>query len=142
MGYLSWRMVQLPQLAKVRAKYGGMIQHLHLKPWHIWFLSACAGIGEEIFFRGVLQYYWGVPITAIVFVAIHGYLNVTNLPLFTYGVVMTVFIAALGYLYNYMGLLTPIAAHTLIDVVLLTQLSKRPEIIWPSADEVDIKLEE
>lgn len=137
MGYSSWRMVQLPQLSKVRAKYGGMIQNLQLSNIQIWFLSACAGIGEELFFRAVLQVYWGVPITSIVFVAIHGYLNFKNLPLFSYGVVLTLFIMILGYLKVHTGLISPIIAHVLIDVVLLTQLSKK--MPWPSADEVDVK---
>jgi membrane protease YdiL (CAAX protease family) len=124
-GFTAWRIVQLPQLNTVRAKYGGMIKNLQLNTGQIWFISICAGVGEELFFRAVLQTYWGVPITSIFFVAIHGYLNFKNLPLFMYGVAMTVFITVLGYLKIYTGLLTPIVAHTLIDVVLLQQLSRQ-----------------
>jgi uncharacterized protein len=72
-----------------------------------------AGIGEEMFFRGVVQpklklytnsAHWGIWLTAIIFSAIHVQF---------YGFVPRVFLGALfGYLYLYSGsLLYPILAH-------------------------------
>ncbi|MDF2156859.1 CPBP family intramembrane glutamic endopeptidase [Algoriphagus sp. CAU 1675] len=72
-----------------------------------------AGVGEEMFFRGVIQpkmhlytgsAHWGIWMTAIIFSAIH---------MQFYGFLPRVFLGALfGYLYLYSGsLLYPILAH-------------------------------
>lgn len=76
-------------------------------------IGVFAGIGEEMFFRGVVQPkmklytnsgHWGVWLTAIIFSAIH---------IQFYGFLPRVFLGALfGYLYLYSGsLLYPILAH-------------------------------
>ncbi len=76
-------------------------------------IGVFAGIGEEMFFRGVLQpkmklytnsAHWGIWLTAIIFSAIHVQF---------YGFLPRVFLGALfGYLYHYSGsLLYPILAH-------------------------------
>lgn len=86
------------------------------------FISACAGIGEEILFRGAIQYELGIWLTALVFVAIHGYLRFNNLPFATYGIFLVVMCAGLGYLYVYVGLLCAIVAHTVYDVMMFVYL--------------------
>lgn len=76
-------------------------------------IGVFAGIGEEMFFRGIIQpkmklytnsAHWGIWLTAIIFSAIHVQF---------YGFVPRVFLGALfGYLYHYSGsLLYPIIAH-------------------------------
>ncbi len=76
-------------------------------------IGVFAGVGEEMFFRGVMQpkiklytnsAHWGIWLTAIIFSAIHVQF---------YGFVPRVFLGALfGYLYHYSGsLLYPIFAH-------------------------------
>ncbi len=76
-------------------------------------IGVFAGIGEEMFFRGMLQPklklytnsgHWGIWLTAIIFSAIHVQF---------YGFLPRVFLGALfGYLYYYSGsLLYPILAH-------------------------------
>lgn len=76
-------------------------------------IGLLAGVGEELFFRGVLQAkfhrytgsgHWGVWITAIIFSAIHVQF---------YGFLPRMFLGALfGYLYLYSGsLVYPILAH-------------------------------
>jgi len=76
-------------------------------------IGVFAGIGEEMFFRGVVQpklklytnsAHWGIWLTAIIFSAIHVQF---------YGFIPRVFLGALfGYLYLYSGsLLYPILAH-------------------------------
>jgi membrane protease YdiL (CAAX protease family) len=76
-------------------------------------IGVFAGIGEEMFFRGMLQpkmkqytnsAHWGIWLTAIIFSAIHVQF---------YGFLPRVFLGALfGYLYLYSGsLLYPILAH-------------------------------
>lgn len=76
-------------------------------------IGVFAGIGEELFFRGMLQpkmkqytnsAHWGIWLTAIIFSAIHVQF---------YGFLPRVFLGALfGYLYLYSGsILYPILAH-------------------------------
>lgn len=76
-------------------------------------IGVFAGLGEELFFRGLIQpkmqgYFksphWGIWITAIIFSAIHVQF---------YGFLPRVFLGALfGYMYHYSGsLLFPIIAH-------------------------------
>ncbi|MFC5193575.1 CPBP family intramembrane glutamic endopeptidase [Algoriphagus aquatilis] len=76
-------------------------------------IGVFAGVGEELFFRGLIQpkmqgYFksphWGIWITAIIFSAIHVQF---------YGFLPRVFLGALfGYMYHYSGsLLFPIIAH-------------------------------
>jgi len=68
----------------------------------------------------------GIIITAILFVAIHGYLNPRNWRISIYGVFMTAGIVLLGYLAETMGLLVAIVAHTIIDIYLLNRMIHRP----------------
>jgi len=76
-------------------------------------IGVLAGVGEEMFFRGVIQpkmklytnsAHWGIWLTAILFSAIHFQF---------YGFLPRLFLGALfGYLYHYSGsLLYPILAH-------------------------------
>ncbi len=76
-------------------------------------IGVFAGVGEELFFRGLIQpkmqgyfksAHWGIWITAIIFSAIHVQF---------YGFLPRVFLGALfGYMYHYSGsLLYPIIAH-------------------------------
>lgn len=78
-------------------------------------IGVLAGIGEEVFFRGVIQPklqgylrspHWGIWLTAIIFSAIHVQF---------YGFLPRLFLGALfGYMYHYTGsLIYPILAHIL-----------------------------
>lgn len=124
-GGLAWLIIQSKIMDGVRQKYSRQIGQFNLSPLQIIYLSACAGIGEEILFRGVIQPYLGIWITAVFFVAIHGYLNPLNKSLFIYGVYMTAVIALIGLFAEEMGLYTAMAAHTAIDLVLLFKMTKR-----------------
>ncbi len=86
------------------------------------FLSVCAGVGEELFFRGALQHWLGMFITAVFFVAIHGYLDPRDRRMMIYGLYMTASMVVLGWLADQYGLLAPMLAHTLIDIVLFGQV--------------------
>lgn len=123
-GWLAWVIIQSKAMQEVRQKYAGIIRQFNLSPLQILYISLCAGIGEEILFRGVIQPYLGIWYTAILFVAIHGYLNPFDRKLFLYGVYMTLVIAVIGYLTNRFGLYTAMAAHAVIDVILLYKMSK------------------
>ncbi len=75
--------------------------------------SAFAGIGEEIFFRGLLQSYVGVIGAAIVFGLLHALTP-------TYFVLATAIGLYFGYLYETTGnLLIPMVSHAAYDIFAL-----------------------
>ena len=121
-GYLAWFVVSRKFMKPITNKYSHIIQGLKLSIWDIWFISFCAGVGEELFFRGGLQPLLGIWITAIIFVAIHGYLNPTNWRISIYGVIMIFLMAGLGYLTEEVGIISAMTAHMIIDVILLKKL--------------------
>ena len=89
------------------------------------FISFCAGVGEEILFRGVLQPLIGIWITAVLFVAIHGYLNPVNWRISIYGIYLTLVIGIIGHLTDWLGLTTAIIAHMIIDVILFYKINQK-----------------
>jgi len=119
-GLLGWFVITRKLLKPALNKYKGLIGTLRLNTTTIILVSICAGVGEEIFFRGVLQPlpYLGIWITAIIFVAIHGYLNPLDWRVSIYGIYMTLLIALLGWFTDIFGLTTAMVAHTMVDVVL------------------------
>jgi membrane protease YdiL (CAAX protease family) len=123
--FFAWRLIAHPYMAEIKTHYGGMIASIKMKPADIVFVSFCAGFGEEILFRGAIQPAWGVWITSVVFVALHGYLNPINLKVSIYGLYLLLVIAGIGYMNDYFGLTACDVAHTVIDVYLFTKLSYR-----------------
>ena len=120
----GWKIVELPYLKPTLKFFSALIRPLKLNVLEIIFISLCAGIGEEFFFRGAIQPYLGVWITSILFVAMHGYLNPFNLRISLYGLFMTLIIAGMGYLTIKLGLLSAVIAHTCVDIILLYKLSQ------------------
>jgi uncharacterized protein len=113
---------------KEKQFYQEKISQLNLNNSGIVFISICAGIGEEIFFRAALQPFLGIWITSIFFVAVHGYLNPLNWVISLYGIFMTFVIAGFGYLMESFGLITVITAHAIFDLVLLKTLTNSNSI--------------
>ena len=122
----SWEIVQLPFMKHSHRLFAGIIAPMRLNMLEILFISVCAGIGEELLFRGGLQPLLGIWPTSILFVLLHGYLNPFNLPLSVYGVYMILVIGVMGLLTEHMGIITAITAHVVVDVYLLYQLSGKP----------------
>ena len=122
-GWIAWKIIKSRLLKPVRNYYVELIQGLHLNKYEIVFLSFCAGVGEELFFRGAVQHLLGIWITSVLFILLHGYINPLNWRLSIYGIVMVFFIAGLGYLYEYIGILSAMTAHFAIDVMLLSALT-------------------
>jgi len=91
---------------------------LRLNIFDKFFLSFCAGFGEEILFRAGVQHWLGVVITAIVFIAIHGYFSLKNPRMSVYGLLILPFILSLGYWLSEMGIWFCIAAHFGYDLIL------------------------
>ena len=122
-GFIAWNFIKSNFMRSVLNKYGNLIQSLQLNIPSIIFISFCAGIGEELFFRGAIQLYLGIWITAVVFIAIHGYLDPTNWKITLYGILMTLIIALLGYMTEYLGLTSAMLAHSIIDIILFYNLT-------------------
>jgi len=134
---VAWRLINIPYLKNVKGFYSQIISELDITKWEVVFISFCAGIGEEILFRGAIQEYLGIWITSILFVAIHGYLNPKNMPVTVYGIYMTLIIVVLGWAYEEIGLYACIAAHTVIDIILLTVIkNKKPESLELPKEEI------
>ncbi len=123
-GLIAWRIIKLKILQTVRDKYQDIIGSLRMNIGTIIIVSICAGVGEEILFRGILQSYFGIWITAVGFVAIHGYLNPLDWRISFYGTYMTLAIVVIGYLHQLYGLTSAMLAHTMIDIVLFIKLTR------------------
>ena len=91
------------------------------------FLSLCAGIGEELLFRGPLLFglfeYISMPagilLNAIFFVGLHGYLNPKQDLPWVLRLWLIAFASALALLTISLSLVSAITAHTIYDLVLL-----------------------
>ena len=115
---------QISILKKECRRYIEMVKSLNLNSQSIFFLSLCAGVGEELFFRVALQPHLGIWVTSVFFVAIHGYLNPLR-PIFLYGLVMVFIVAGMGWLYEEYGFWCAAAAHFMIDFYLFTFINKQ-----------------
>jgi hypothetical protein len=120
----GWAIIERPFMRPIKARYTNLIA-----PWigsrtDRVLVSFAAGIGEEIFFRGAVQHWLGIPITAVLFVAIHGYLDPRDFRISAYGAFMVLVMLAVGWMAMHWGLVAPMAAHTVIDIVLLERLAR------------------
>jgi membrane protease YdiL (CAAX protease family) len=61
---------------------------------------------------------------SIIFIALHGYLNPKDRPMFIYGMVLLLVSAGFGYLLPFSGIYAAMAAHFWIDVVLMLYLKR------------------
>jgi len=123
---IAWRFIAQPAMSDVRARYAGLVQELMPGTALPVVISLCAGIGEELLFRGALQHWLGIPLTAVAFVALHGYLPLRNGPLFRYGLFLTLVMCGIGWAADHCGLLLAMTAHAVIDWLLITRLLGEP----------------
>ncbi len=91
----------------------------------IFFLSVCAGVGEEILFRVGIQYFLGVWPTAVLFILLHGYFSLSDWRVTLYGLLMTLISGGFGILYLKYGIGSAMFAHFLIDFIILGMLKVR-----------------
>lgn len=119
----AWWIIARPCMLEIRSKYATLIGPLMPSRAIQWFVSVCAGVGEELLFRGALQAWLGIPLTSVIFVALHGYLDPRDWRLSSYGIYLMAAMMGLGCMAAHTGLLGPIIAHTIIDTVLLRRLA-------------------
>lgn len=88
-------------------------------------VSVFAGVGEEVLFRGAIQPLLGIWVTSILFVAIHGYFKFKSAGHILFGVLLFLLSMMLGVLFETVGLVSAMAAHTVYDLVLLWWVKHR-----------------
>ncbi|MDL2172508.1 MULTISPECIES: CPBP family intramembrane glutamic endopeptidase [Asaia] len=122
LGKLAWLMVRQPFLMGVTRRYVALTSAVRGWPAII-VVSLFAGAGEEVLFRSALQYWLGVIGTAFLFVLVHGYFSLREWRLSLYGLFLFLGMIPLGLAASHWGLIGPIVAHAVIDVVLFSAFS-------------------
>jgi membrane protease YdiL (CAAX protease family) len=117
---------QGPHFKEELAQQHTMLRSLKLNKFDAFFLSFCAGFGEEILFRSGMQHWLGIILTSIVFVAIHGYFNPKEKRVSAYGFLILPFILSLGFWLSDLGIWFCIAAHFSYDLLLFLFLTRKP----------------
>ena len=90
----------------------------------LWF-SLCAGIGEEMLFRGALQPLLGIGLTSVIFTALHartGGFQSMNRMKAVYALIVLLISMLLGTVFTQIGLIAAIIMHIVIDLIALTNL--------------------
>lgn len=121
--YISSFITEGPKLKEACRKYTDKIHALNLTFPQCLFLSLCAGLGEELFFRVALQPQFGLWTTSILFVAIHGYLNPRSYIL-VYGLFLVFIVAGMGFLYVKFDFWSAATAHFAYDLFLFKEIIK------------------
>jgi len=124
--FIIW-LSELDFFEKALSDYKSMLSSFKITIWRAVYLSICAGVGEEIFFRGAVQPLLGIWITAIFFVAIHTYFSYKNWKKNIFAIFLTLFIVLLGWGAREFSLWHAIAGHFSYDLVLLMYLRKNPQ---------------
>ena len=125
--FFALLILQSPVFEKLPNKVEKMIQDMNLTTFDAFFLSICAGVGEELLFRVGVQHYLGIWATSIIFVAIHGYINPMNWRKSLYGLIVLPFVLILAYGYEHFGLWFCIGAHFSYDFVLFLAITNKKE---------------
>ncbi|WP_336718678.1 CPBP family glutamic-type intramembrane protease [Asaia bogorensis] len=83
-GVLTWLLVRQPFIMGVIRRYVALTSAVSGWPAII-VVSLFAAAGEEVLFRGALQYWLGVIGTAFLFVLVHGYFSLREWRISLYG---------------------------------------------------------
>jgi membrane protease YdiL (CAAX protease family) len=129
--FIALLFMQAPVFDGLNTRMEHVIGELKLSLFAGIFLSICAGLGEELLFRAALQPYLGIWISAILFVAIHGYLNPWNWRFSLYGLIILPFVVILSYGFDHFGLWFAVMAHFDYDAVLFTAMVRENEDTAP-----------
>lgn len=122
--FFALLILKAPVFEKLPNKVEHMIKEMKLSWFDAFFLSVCAGIGEELLFRVGVQHYLGIWITSLLFIAIHGYINPMNWRKSLYGLIVLPFIFILAFGYGHFGLWFCIGAHFSYDLVLFLAITQ------------------
>lgn len=107
---------RVPSLKRIERLLTAWLDMPALRVHHAIIFGLLAGIPEEILFRGALQPVLGLVITSIIFGALHAITWAYFVYATVAGVLLGVLAAGTG------GLWAPVAAHTVIDVIMFLML--------------------
>jgi membrane protease YdiL (CAAX protease family) len=124
---MTWLMGKWKYLDDVNFDYTLRLGIFNFSIQEILFLSFCAGVGEEIVFRGMIQPWLGILTTSFMFIALHGYLSYSSWPKVIFGLILFAVGTLLGILGAYVGLLAAIVAHILYDIVAFQRIQAEYE---------------
>lgn len=124
---LALAMVQAPWFNFSQAYFTNLLRSIAPTLPEVLFYSFCAGVGEELLFRGGIQPLFSNPIvgiwvTSIIFIALHGYLSIKDIELTMYGLLMVGVSAGMGYLLLQWGIYASMASHFMFDVIMFIYL--------------------
>ena len=112
--------LRIPYLRK-SLKVPEALQKIDLSGESPWIIGLCAGVGEELLFRAALQPLVGLWLGAVVFAAAHigtATLGSSSRPKrLAYMLSVAVAGAALGLVFEHLGLLAAVLIHATIDIV-------------------------
>ena len=124
---MTWLMGKWKYIDDVNFDYTLRLGIFNFSFQEILFLSFCAGVGEEIVFRGMIQPWLGVLTTSFMFIALHGYLSFSSWPKVIFGLILFAVGTVLGILGAYVGLLAAIVAHILYDIIAFQRIQAEYE---------------
>jgi membrane protease YdiL (CAAX protease family) len=127
-------LLKLPVLRETSTFYAKLFKGVNLQWTDIVFYSLCAGVGEEILFRGALQPLMGLWWAAILFVVLHGYISTKDWKKSIYGVFLILISAGFGYLTRYFDIFSAMAAHFIFDVIMFIKLRKEARSLSSEID--------
>ena len=125
-GYILCRAPDVPPVRSIRRLYVEAIRPLfhQVRAFDVVAIGFAAGVGEELFFRGILQPELGFVAASVIF----GLLHTGGRGTLVFGVWVTCMGAALGALAIWMGgLAAPIIAHAVYDASVLAFIRWGPE---------------
>ena len=124
---ITWLMGQWKYLDDVNFDFTIRLGIFNFSLQEILFLSFCAGVGEEIVFRGMIQPWLGILTTSFMFIALHGYMSYSSWPKVIFGLILFAVGTILGILGEYLGLLAAIVAHIIYDVIAFQRIQAEYE---------------
>lgn len=132
--FMGILLLKLPPLKETSTFYASFFKDLDLHWTDILFYSFCAGVGEEILFRGALQPLLGLWFAAILFVILHGYISFEDWKKTSYGVFLIFISAGFGYLVVEFDIYSAMAAHFIFDVIMFLKIRKDAESLVSETD--------
>ena len=124
---ITWLMGKWKYLNDVNFDFTLRLGIFNFSLQEILFLSFCAGVGEEIVFRGMIQPWLGILTTSFMFIALHGYMSYSSWPKVIFGLILFAVGTILGILGEYIGLLAAIVAHIIYDVIAFQRIQAEYE---------------
>lgn len=130
--FIAKQIIQMKWMSDISIFFAEVVRELNLSTTDILFYSLCAGVGEEVLFRGGIQFYLGIWFTSVLFIALHGYINPMNWKMSIYGLFTILLSVGLGYLYENIGMFSAMTAHFVYDVVMFLFLkNQKSNLLFP-----------